>query len=72
MKLYLLTRTDGWDYEEYNGAVIAAENPVDAEKIMRDLSKMSEMTLKWKCTLLSKTTEPEIMAGVILEDFNAA
>lgn len=30
MKLYLLTRTDGWSYDDYDSFVVAAEDEMSA------------------------------------------
>ena len=70
MKLYLLTRLDQIDWDEYTGFVIIAETPKEAKNIAIE-AEDEEMTHDWKCTLISRTVEPNVKSGVILSSFSA-
>lgn len=66
MKLYLLTRDDYVDYDEYLGAVIATTSSQKAMQIMNGLACRD-----WKCTLIAKTVESKIEEGIILDSYQS-
>ena len=81
MNLYLLKRTDKWDYDQYDSAVVAAESENEAKKIHPDGSDIivSEEANRWdswvsvdrvECQLIG-VAEPLTNRGVICSSFNA-
>ena len=72
MKLYLLTRLDEIDYDEYTGFVIAAETSDEAKGLAIEAEDNDEgEEHEWECVCISKTVEPDIKLGIILESFSA-
>jgi len=83
MNLYLITRTDCVDYDEYDSAVVCAESEAHARDIHPDggcrISERMEPAPKygtWIAPELVKveligTAEPLLPAGVICASFNA-
>jgi hypothetical protein len=74
MKLYLFTRKDCVNHDEYNGFVIAAESLESGKEIVNKVSvdfQLSEVVGDWEGTLISKVTEPGVKAGIVLGSFNA-
>lgn len=71
MKLYLVTREDKLGWDEFRGAVIAANSPQAARKIMLNLNRYDEehQTVQWKSILIAKIAEPRIKEGAVLTSF---
>lgn len=65
MKLYLFTRNDNTDWDEYHGAVIAATSHQEAKQIMLDIANEN-----WKCILIAESAEPEIKEGLVLASYS--
>jgi len=66
MKLYLLTRIDEIDWDEYVGAVIAAPT----EEIAREIMLHIALDGIWKCDLISETATDQVEQGVVLYSYN--
>ena len=69
MNIYLLKRTDEVDYDEYDSAVIVAESPEEAQKIMYDAHHGYE---GWPTEDYVVITEVDsAVKGPVCESFNA-
>jgi hypothetical protein len=67
LQLYLFTRPkDGYvNWDEYGGAVIAASDPGEANRIMFNLENSGR---EWECMILANEIDPTIKEGVVLSD----
>lgn len=66
MKIYYVKRTDVWDYDEYDSAVVVAKSPKDAKEICKGFfpTAVAEVTL-------IGTANKRIKRGSVIESFNA-
>jgi len=80
MKIYLVSRTDGVDYDEYDALVIRAKNPKHALDIASGLDEhMSEPGWPWyvysgmgnRAALTVSEVTSDGKPGVILGSYNA-
>ncbi len=77
MKLWLLTRTDHWSYDDYDSAVVAAETEDAAKRVQ--ISAYSSEDEPYYCwttpehinAICIGDAVPETEAGAILGSFNA-
>jgi hypothetical protein len=78
MKLYLLTRTDRWSYDDYDSLIVCAESEEDAKNIGPDgpfdpNERYSSWT-KSKDNIICEEigdAHPSMERGVILASYNA-
>ena len=72
MKLYLVTRTDEWDWDEYNGFVIRAVNEENAlelaHKFADEYDNPEDYTFRPDNTKIVEITN-EGLEEIILESF---
>jgi hypothetical protein len=81
MKLFLISRTDGWSWDEYDSAVVVAPDEETARTLGPDDGKPIE---NWKHIFSSWTNDirnvkvkylgeaaPELEQGVVCSSFNA-
>lgn len=64
MKIYVVSRTDEVDWDEYYGFVVAAENEDQALKFAKEETDIGEFKVE-------QIILEEVKAGIILSDFNA-
>jgi len=79
MNLYLLTRDNAHDYDEYDSCVVCAENEEDAKSICPDGSAMPRVRPSgyWSwvltphviCEFLGEA-KPDLLRGVVCSSFN--
>jgi hypothetical protein len=66
MKLWLVSRTDDWDWDEHDAAIVRAESEEHALKVVADFGlSLGSLTLKVEELPLAGK------AGVVLASFNA-
>ena len=71
MKLFLITRTDDWDWDEYDSFVIRAENKENVLTLARaEISSWSEDTFTKENTVITELTSKG-EEQIILGSFNA-
>ena len=66
MKVYLITRTDSYCYDEYDSAVVIEKTPKKAMEFCEQYFSKGKMT----CELIGTATNKQ-KAGDVLASFNA-
>ena len=66
MKIYLVTRTDDYGYDEYDSAVVIEKTPKKAMEFCEQYFNKGEMI----CELIGTATSKQ-KAGEVLASFNA-
>ena len=66
MKLYLITRTDNWGYDEYDSVVVCAKTRIKAMLICNTMFNEEHMNVEFIGIANKKQEE-----GIILSSFNA-
>ena len=66
MKIYLVTRTDDYDYDEYDSAVVIEKTPKKAMEFCEKYFNKGKMT----CELIGTATSKQ-KVGEVLASFNA-
>lgn len=84
MNLYLITRNDGVDYDQYDGAVVAAPNEEDAKalieqdlnswtfaewKYIEEILVVTHTELDITITLIGTATD-KMQYGIVIASFN--
>jgi hypothetical protein len=67
MNIYLVSRTDEVDWDEYDSVVVVAETPKEARKI----APVDDGTWKNLSVKLIGSAKMGIKKGIILESYNA-
>ena len=66
MKIYLVTRTDDYDWDEYDAVVVVEKTPKKAMEFCEEYFNKGKMT----CELIGTATSKQ-KAGEVLASFNA-
>ena len=65
MNIYLVSRVDAVDWDEYDSAIVVAEDPMDAIKVIEERNE------PWGALALTVSEVKPLVRGVVLASFNA-